>query len=469
MKKLIILCLAVLFANQLQAQLKVDRTQVPNSGPPPLLIIKKPVSYKLANGLTVLVIEDHRLPKVSTQFLTNTGPVDEGDKAGLMAVTASMLNEGTVSISKAGFDETIDLTGSTLKFNSTGADVSAMTRYFTQALNLMAKALTEPAFDQKALEKIKTQQLTVLQSQSKSTTFFADRAVNALAFGKDHPKGKSATAKTIQSITLPDVKNAYNNYITPSGSYLTIIGDITPATAYKLAQQYFGNWKGVAASKPRVDRAANPAATQIDVISLTNSVQSEISVISLMDLRLNSPDFFPLLLANRILGGGAESRLFVNLRDKHAFAYQQNSTIEAGLFQGLFRASTLVRSAKTDSAVTIMLDEIKRIQTERVSEKDLSSAKVLYFGLFALGMEDNARQSTFATTVLINNLPGDFYEKYLQKINAVTADDIMRVANKYFANTRVVITGDHRQFINGLNKIGYPVKVFDTEGNPLSN
>src|SRR6185312_4393909 len=176
-------------------------------------------------------------------------------------------------------------------------------------------------------------------------------------------------------------------------------------------------------------------------VDVPNAVQSEIKVLNLVYLPKNNPDYFPVLVANYILGGGAESRLFMDLREKHGFTYGAYSNVGSGLYQTTFQASASVRTAKTDSAVMEFLNELKRIRTEKVSDEELRSAKALYNGSFALGLEDPARTATFASTILINNLPRDFYKTYLQKVNAVTADDILRVARKYmdYDNTRIVI------------------------------
>jgi zinc protease len=169
------------------------------------------------------------------------------------------------------------------------------------------------------------------------------------------------------------------------------------------------------------------------------------------------------------LGGGAESRLFMDLREKHGFTYGAYSSLGSGRFQTVFQASAAVRTAKTDSATAEFLAQIKLIRSAKVSDEELRNAKSLYNGSFALGLEDLARTATFASTILINKLPPDFYKTYLQKVNAVTADDILRVAQKYinYDNTRIVIVGNASKMIDGVKKLGYPVKLFDKFANPV--
>jgi zinc protease len=469
MKKYIMIAAGAFLMQYAQAQITIDRTKQPKPGPAPVITIKDPVTYKLPNGITVLVVEDHRLPTVSANFVIDAGPITEGSKAGVVNLMGAMLSEGTKSMPKAAFDEATDKIGANVGLSSTGGSASALTRYFKDAFKLMGLALKEPAFTQESFDKLKTQELTNLKSQEKAAKAIAGRVNNALVYGKTHPDGEFETEDIVTKLTLQDIKDAYRKYITPSRSYLTIIGDIKPADAKALATEVLGAWTGAPLTLPKLAMVANPLKTEIDVVDVPNAVQSEIAVINLVDLKKSDPDYFPALLANYILGGGAESRLFMNLREKHGFTYGAYSSLGSGRFQSTFDASASVRTPKTDSAVTELLGEIKRIRTEKVSDEDLANAKSLYNGSFARGLEDPARTATFASTILINGLPADFYKTYLQKVNAVTADDILRVAQKLinYNNTRIVIVGNSAQFLDALKKSGYPVKMYDKYASPV--
>jgi predicted Zn-dependent peptidase len=470
MKKYIMIAAGALLMQYAQAQTPIDRTKQPKPGPAPVLTIKDPVKYILPNGITVLVVENHSLPKVSANYLIDIGPITEGSKAGITSLMGSMLNEGTKTMPKAVFDESVEKLGANVSLSSGGGYASALTRYFKEAFTLMGQALKEPAFTQESFDKLKTQEITSLKSNEKSAKAIAGRVDNALTYGKTHPNGEFETEEGIQALTLQDVKDAYSKYVTPSRGYLTIIGDITPADAKALATQVLGSWKGATLTLPNLPEVANPAKTEIDVVDVPSAVQSEINVMNLIVLKKNNPDYFPAILASYILGGGAESRLFMNLREKHGFTYGAYSSLGSGRFQETFEASASVRNAKVDSAVTEILNEIKRIRTDKVTDEELNTAKALYNGSFALGLEDPARMATFASNILINDLPADFYKTYLQKVNAVTADDILRVAQKYFNydNTRIVIVGGVSQIMDGLKKSGYPIKTYDKYANPVT-
>ncbi len=470
MKKIFIFAIAALFTHAAMAQ-KLDRSQKPKPGPAPTLTIADPVIYNLPNGITILVVENHKLPKVSASYSIDAGPITEGSKAGVIGLLGGMLNEGTVTKTKAQFDEAVDQMGAEVGLTAGGGQASALTRYFSNAFLLMADALRNPAFPQSSFDKLKSQSLTNLQSSERSTTAISGRVVNALSFGLKHPLGEFETAQSIQSITLEDIKVAYKKYVTPSRGYLTFVGDIKPEAAKALAIKAFGDWAGTALTFPILDKVTNPVKTEVDVVDVPNAVQSEITVTNLIELPMSSPDYHAVLLANQILGGGADAKLFRNLREKHGFTYGAYSRTGSGRGQSTFSATASVRNEKVDSAVVEFLKEINIMRTETVSPEILQNAKNLYNGSFALGLENPARSAGFASSILINKLPKDFYRTYLQKLNAVTAADILRVSKKYFNhdNSRVVIVGQANQFMPGLKKTGFTVKEYDSYAKPVTS
>jgi len=469
MKKIFIIASAALVFHASMAQ-KIDRSQKPKAGAAPVITITDPVKYTLPNGITVLVVENHTLPKVAASYFIDAGPIKEGSKAGVLGLMGQMLSEGTTKRSKADFDEAVDQMGADVNLGSSSASASALTRYFDKAFMLMAEGMRNPAFLQTSFDKLKSQSLTGLKASERSAKAISGRVVGALTYGKANPFGEFETEESINSITLADVKAAYSKYVTPSRGYLTFIGDIKPEAAKALAIKALGDWKGTALTLPTVASVNNPAKTEVNLVDVPNAVQSEITVTNLVNLPMSSPDYFAVLLANNILGGGSESRLFMNLREKHAFTYGAYSGISAGRYQTTFDASASVRNEKADSAVAEILSEIKRMRDTKVTDEELKNAKALYNGTFALGMENTGRIATFATNILLYNLPKDFYRTYLQKINAVSADDIQRVSQKYFnySNTRVVIVGKSETVQPGLKNLGYAVNQYDKYANPVT-
>lgn len=468
MKKIYILLVAVFFAHAVSAQ-KLDRSKLPKPGPAPAITFSDPVTFTLPNGITVLVVENHKLPKVSASFRIDAGPKSEGAKAGVASLMGSMLREGTQSKTKAQFDQAVDQMGASVDVGASGGSASALSRYFEPAFMLMADALLNPAFPQSSFEKLKGQMLVNIQSNERNVRSISGRVVKALVYGSSHPMGEFATVQSLNSISLDDIEAAYRSYITPSRGYLTFVGDIKPEAAKVLAMKALGDWKGVALKLPVVMKVNNPVKTEINVVDLPFAVQSEITVTNLIDLPMSSPDYHAVLLANQILGGGADSKLFRNLREERGFTYGAYSSAGSGRFQPTFTATAAVRNEKVDSAVVEFLNEIKVIRTEKVDEHILQDAKNQYNGTFALGLENPSRTAGFASNILLNNLPKDFYRTYLQKINAVSVDDILRVSRKYFGydNTRIIVVGKKDAFMDGLSKLGYPMKQYDSMCMPV--
>ena len=469
MKKIFSLVL-ILFCFQLSnAQVTVDRTKPPKPGPPPVISIKDPAKFKLKNGITVLVVENHKLPKVNATLTIDRGPVYEGEKAGVLGIMGSMLNEGTKTMSKEIFDEKIDLMGANVGLSSGGGGVSALTRYFEPSFELFADALQNPAFLESSFEKLKTNSLAGIKSQEKSAEAIASRMVRALNFGKNTALGEFTTKESLEALSLKDVKEAYNNFITPSRAYLIFTGDITVKEAKKIAEKYLGKWEGTKLNFPTIPPVDKVANTEIDIIDLPSAVQAQIYVTNVITNPMSNPDYFALTLANQILGGGSEGKLFQNLREKHGFTYGSYSSVGSGRFQSLVSSSAQVRTEKVDSAVAEIMSEIKNMQEGNFTQADLDLAKAKYNGAFALNMEDPANAATYALNILTNDLPKDFYRTFLQKINAVTLADIQRVSKKYLStdNARIIIVGNADQITPNLKKFGYSINNFDPYGNPV--
>jgi zinc protease len=469
MKRIYIAVVGIFLLGSSLAQ-KIDRSTPPKGGPAPVISIADPVTFKLSNGITVFVVENHKLPRVSATYNVDYGPVKEGNKAGVLGLMGKMLNEGTTLRSKAAFDEAVDQMGADVDLNASGGSASSLTRYFDNAFNLMAEGLTKPAFPAESFQKLKGQALTGLKASEKSAKAISARVVSALNYGVSHPAGEFETEETINSITPEDVRKMYKQYISPSRGFLTFVGDITPAKARALAEKELGNWKGNTVTVVNPADVNNPGKTEIDIVDVPNAVQSEITVTNLVRIPMNSPDYFPVLLANNILVGNADARLFMNLREKHGFTYGSYSNIGTGRFQTTFNATASVRNEKADSSVMEILKEINNIRTTKVSDDELARAKALFAGGFALGLEEPARIASFASTIIINGLPKDFYKTYLQKINAVSAEDVQRVAQKYFNynNTRVVVVGKAQTVYPGLSKLGYAINWYDKFAKPVA-
>ena len=444
---------------------QIDRSVQPQPKSAPKIQLEDPQTFTLSNGLKVLVVENHKLPRVRVQLLLDNPPVLEGEKAGVSSLTGALLGKGSSNISKDDFNEEVDFLGATISFSGQSAFASTLSRYFPRILELMAEAAFNPNFSQEEFEKEKERFIENLRSEEKDVSAVARRVQSALAYGTAHPYGEFVSIESLEKVTLQDVSDFYARYFSPDNAYLVLIGDLDIKTAKKLVKSHFKDWSSKLQNGPSYSEASNLAEPTINFVDMPNAVQSEIVVQNLVSLKMSDPDYIPVLIANQILGGGAEGRLFLNLREDKGYTYGSYSSVGTDKYSNArFRASAQVRNAVTDSAVVEILSEIKKIGTERVSEVDLKNAKEKYKGSFVRSLERPETVANFALNIETQGLSADFYENYLSRIDAVTAEEVQRVAQKYFKvdQARIVVVGKGSEVLPALEKMQFdskPLKV----------
>ena len=469
MKTKLYIVIAVFFMS-LGVNAQIDRSQQPKPGPAPKIALEKPQEFELKNGLKVLVVENHKLPRVSFNLAFDRDPVLEGEKAGVTALLGAMLANGTTTISKDDFNEEIDFLGAQLNIGFGGGSASSLTKYSNRILELLADAAMSPLLTEEEFQKEKDKLLEGIKADAKSVDAIAGRVGAALAYGTQHPYGEFLTEETVNEVTLADVNAYYQKHFNPNNTYLVIIGDVNTKSIVKLVKKQFKNWEKAATLATAVAEANdNPNTLEINFIDMPNAVQSNISLTSTVKLKMSDSDYHAVLIANKILGGGFNSYLNMNLREEHGYTYGARSSVGTDKYISRFRAGAAVRNAVTDSAVVQTIKEIKRFQTEPVEADALANAKAKYVGDFVLALERPSTIAQYAINTKINELPEDFYATYLQKINAVTIEDVKRVANIYFTadTARIVVVGKGSEVIENLEQTGIPINYFDTFANPV--
>ena len=473
MKKIILSLVIALTTVSLYAQ--IDRTRMPEAGPAPTINLEEPTRFELKNGLTVMVVENHKLPRVSIQLSIDNPTSLEGEKAGVSSLAAGLLGNGSTNISKDAFNEEVDFLGASLNFGASSAFASSLSKYFPRILELMADAAINPNFTEEEFQKEKEKLLTGLKSQEKDVSAMAGRVQSAIAYGKEHPYGEFATEETVNKVSLEDAKKFYQTYFNPNNAYLVIIGDVDTKAVKKLVKKHFNSWeKGAQVLTNWKNPVASNEAT-INFIDMPNAVQSEVSVQNVVNLQMKDPDYLPTLMANRILGGGGSARLFQNLREDKAYTYGSYSSIGNSKYvPSRFRAYASVRNAVTDSAAVQILEEIQKITSEPVTQKELDAAKATYVGNFVMALERPSTIANYALNIETEGLPKDFYKTYLERINAITVADVQQAAGKYFSteNTQVVVTGKGKEVLENLEKMTFqgkklPVKYFNTNADQV--
>jgi zinc protease len=438
----------------------------PTPTSPPTIKIGKSSNFELKNGLKVMVVENHKLPRVSYSLSLDNMPYAEGDKKGVADITSELIGSGTTKTSKDAFNEEVDFLGADIRFSSNAAVASGLSKYSGRILELMADGALNTVFNQEEFDKIKAKLLEGIKTQEKSVAAVAGRVEDVLAFGVNHPSGEFLSAESINKVSLQDAVANYNTNFVPGNAYLIVVGDVNTKEVKKMVTKLFGSWaKGVAPQTAYPD-PKNALQTQIDFVDMPNAVQSEISVVNTINLKMTDKQYFAAILANQILGGGGEGRLFLNLREKHGWTYGAYSNVGSGKYVEKFRSSTSVRNAVTDSSVVEILSELRKIRTEIVSADDLKNAKAKYIGNFVMQIEKPTTVARYALNTETQNLPADFYENYIKNINAVTVEDIKSAANRFFLadNIRIVVVGKGSEVAPALEKLEIPMFYFDKYG-----
>ncbi len=464
-----IIALIAVFAMSFTAHAQIDRSKQPTPGPAPQVKLGKVKKFTLKNGLQVILVENHKLPRAAASLTIDNPPVFEGDKAGVSGLMGSLLGRGTTTISKDDFNEKVDYLGASISYRSSGAYARSLTKYFPEVLGLLADGVKNAQFTQEELDKEIAVTLDNLKSGEKSVTNIARRVENALIYGKNHPYGEFETKKTVQNISLEDVKNNFNSYYRPNNAYLVIVGDINVKATKKLVKKLFKHWKKGNIPAATAPLPTNVATTEVNFINMSNAVQSEIVVANTLELQLGDKEYYAALLANKILGGGGTARLFMNLREDKGYTYGSYSNLNQSRVAAVFKAKASVRNIVTDSSVVEIQKEINRIRYQKVSEEELKNAKAAYVGNFVMEVQKPATAARYALNIAMYNLPANFYESYLANINAVTIDDVQNAAIKYFKgdHARIIITGKASEVLKNLEKtVDYKINYFDTEGNP---
>lgn len=466
-KQLTYIAAAFLFAGTISAQ-KIDLNAMPKPGPTPAINIAKPKTFQLSNGLTVMVVENNKLPRVNASLTMDRPPYYEGSVAGVSEIMAEQFENGTTTMSKDDFNKKVDYLGANLSFSSNGAAANSLSKYFPQVLSLMADAIINPKFSAKEIEDSKERAIEGLKSSEKNASAIATKVSNALMYGKNTSRGEFETVETIGKIQLADVQNIYKKYYAPDNAYLVIVGDVKFEKVKPMIEKAFSGWKKANTPLNAVEPASNVATTEIDVVDVPTAVQSVVSVNNINNLKMKDPNYFPATIANYILGGGGEARLFMNLREKNGFTYGAYSNMSASKYSPQFSASASVRNEVTDKAVKEFMNELNGISS--VKPEELENAKAKLKGSFIMSLEQPATIARFALNQKIYDLPDDFYTNYLKSIDKVSAADVSSAVNStiYPTKSRIFIAGKASDISEGLEKLGYPVKYYDKDANPVA-
>jgi len=432
---------------------QIDRSTPPEPGPPPLIQIGDYESFELENGLKVFVVENHKIPRVSYSLVVDYDPVYEGDQAGYVGFTGQLLGTATTTKTKAEIDQEIDFIGASMNTSANSIFASSLKKHNDKLLAIISDVVLNPVFKEEELDKIKKQTISGLTASKEDPTSISARVRNNILFGADHPYGELVTEETANSVNLEKCRKHYEDYFIPNLSYLAIVGDITVKEAKKQVKKYFGAWEKGELGTEAYPEVEKPGGVKVSMVDRPSSVQSVIAITHPVHLNVGYDDYVPARVANTMLGGGTY-RLFFNLRETHGYTYGSYSRLSGDELVGSFLAFADVANAVTDSAVHEILYEMERLQNEPVPEEELQRVKNNMTGNFALSLERPETVARFALNTARYKLPDDYYATYLQKIDAVTPEQINEMAKRYLSpeNTNIFVVGKADEVAPTLTK-----------------
>ncbi len=449
------------------------RKTAPAALAPKSFDIAKPFEMTLPNGLKVIVFEDKRLPLVSYRLGFKTGTIyDPKASTGLTSAMTALLNEGTTTRSSQQLAGEIERLGASINASAgednTIVSASALSMYAPDVLKLMADVVLNPTFPESELALYKKNTIENLKYQRSQPAFLADEQISKAIYGTNPYSITSPTAADVAKLTRDNLIAYHTKMFTPNNATLIVVGDVNRDDLLKQITANFGGWKKGTFEAMKFDAPPTRSATTLTVVDRPGSLQSNI-VIANIAIDRSNPDYFPVLVMNQVLGAGAPSRLFMNLREAKGYTYGAYSSFDTKRFGGNFQATAEVRTPVTGDSLKEFFYELNRIRNEKASEKELKDAKSYLSGVFPLRAETQEGLTNLLVSQQLYDLPADYLQTYRDKVNAVTLDDVERVAKKYIAPDKIaiVIVGDADEIIKQSKQYATKIEVFDAEGKAL--
>jgi len=437
--------------------------------------LPKPVEADLANGVHLMVLEDHRLPQISFQiFIPGAGGYyDPADQIGVASFTAAVMREGTSSRTSEQLSQQLEVMAATLIVTA-GPDSleaaisgSCLSDQFDALIDMTADVLLHPSFPDEELGRYKQRTRAALMQQRGNPGFLAAEMFNRGVYGA-HPASRlSPTVAALDKTTREALTAFHRAHYAPDHAGIAIAGDISMAEARKLIETKLAGWSKTGAAPAAVTEPAPLAGPKIYFIARPNSVQTNL-IVGTQGIARTHADYDVLQVMNKVIGGGPTGRLFIHLREEKGYTYGASSSLTAPMYRGDWAASTSVRSEVTEPALHDLLAEVATLRDQPVSDVELSDAKRSMIASFALSLESPAQLLTLYVTRWRYGLTADYWDRYPERVSAVTAPQIQAAARTYLAANRVqiVAVGDPAKVADTLRKLG-EVETYDADGKPV--
>lgn len=472
---MLLACLTAGVGTGLHGQSGPDRSRAPEPGPAPELRLPDVQTARLSNGLPVYVVEMHEVPVVEIALVLDAGAVqDPVGKFGLAALTAAMLDEGAAGRPALTIAEEIALLGATLRTGSSydasfvrlGVPVARLDR----ALPIMADVVLRPDFPAAELERVRKEWLTAMLQARDDPGWVASRAFARLLFGETHRYGtdERGTPTSLTVLTDADVRDFHRTHYQPTRAAFVVAGDVRRDDVVAQLERAFGSWKpsGTAPERRDVPVPEQPGARRIVLIDRPGAAQSQVRI-GWVGVPRTTPDYFPLVVLNTVLGGSFTSRLNTNLREVHGYAYGAFSQFQMRRGPGPFVAAAGVQSDKTADALREFFNELTAIR-EPIPEDEFERARRNIALGFGAGFETTGDMVERLQHRIVYGLPEDVYRQYVPNVLAVTPADAHRVATERLDPSRflVVVVGDRASIEAPVRALGLG-EVAVVEAGPL--
>ena len=456
---------------------KLDRTKVPVAGKAPELRVPAWTKSRLANGAEFVFSQKKGLPLVAVTINFVGGSLQHEDpaKLGTAAFTAQMLSEGTTTRSGDDLSNAQQMLGTQIAV-SVGAEggtigFTSLADKYEGALELAADMLLNPTFPAPALERLRQQRLVQLTQAKDQPNAISNNVFAKVIYGDDHPYGRVVMEQHVRGITRDDIVKFHADYFRPGRAIVTVVGDLDEARARAGFEKAFANWTA-GGDRPSFSYPPAPApkATTIYLVDKPKSAQT-VFAIGLPGPSRDTPDYYALSVMNTIVGGLFQSRLNHLIREVKGYSYGVGSSFAYGKGPGAFRAGGAIVTAKTDSALIDFMNELRGAQGGKpFTEDEIRQGKdALVQSLPARFAAVNAANAAISQIYTLN-LPETYYQEFAAKVNAVTSDDLVRVAKQHIDLSKLAITvvGDRATIEEPLRKTGIaPIVILDLEGKPV--
>ncbi len=453
-------------------------TPLGNLAAVPALAPQRPVVWPrrtvrtLANGMQVVLVESHTIPKFDAQLLIRRGNAATAQEtAGLAEMTASVVRAGTSSRSLMQIEEELRRMGADLS-TSAGVDTSAisfsgLSEFSTELLALAADLTQNASFPEEEFERERRQRFEEVKIERTTPGFLAGERIRQVIFGA-HPYATVApTEAQVAAYRREQLVACYKKLYAPGDALLIAVGAFSAGSMMEQIERAFGSWRAPAVPEPAYPALAPVRGRRVHLVHLPDTVQAQVLIGNLAITR-HDPGWMPLLLANAVFGGAFNSRLVVNIREQKGYTYSPRSAVNALRQHGYFTAGAAVRNDVVAATLTEIFYEIDRMRSLPVPEDELNDTKTYLSGVFSLGLATQDGLAGQLATVYLNNLPEDYLETYRDRVHGLSSADVLAVARKHFdsANAQIVVVGDRAQIEEQAALFG-ELEVRDAHGNVL--